>query len=91
MALKKRDEDSVFSLRLPAKDAERLAREARSRGTTISTMARQAIASGLTSMAGASLSYGAPSGGTLSISMVGVDLPETSTGGALVAESHLRK
>ncbi len=81
-----RNDDSVFSLRLPARDAERLAYEARVRGITISAMARQAISAGLTSMARASLSYGTPSGAPLSISMIGINVPKTTTAGGLMLQ-----
>jgi hypothetical protein len=89
----KKDNETVFSLRLPTEDAERLQREARSRGVTIARVAREALAAGLHPAAPASLSYGIPDplpGTTLSISMIGVDLPRTTTSGGLAAESTPR-
>jgi len=88
--MRKKDADSVLSLRLPTKDAERLQNEAKSRGTTISKLAREAIASGLRPAPVAPLSYGIASQRpdvTLSVSMFGVGLPEARTGGALTMES----
>lgn len=81
--MRKQHDDFVLSLRLPAQDAERLTHAARARGITISAMARLAIMRGLTSTAGTWLSYGAPSGAPLSLSLVGNSLPATRTVGGL--------
>jgi hypothetical protein len=85
----KKDDETVFSLRLPTRDAEKLQRAARSRGITISAMAREALAAGLQPPAAGSLSYGIPNqqpGVTLSVSIFGFSTPETRTGGGLTAE-----
>lgn len=84
--MRKIDDDSVFSLRLPRRDAERLQHAARARGVTISRMAREAIAVGLQAANGGGLSYGITSNAPLSISMVGFGLPATTTSGGLAAE-----
>jgi hypothetical protein len=87
--MRKKDADAVLSLRVPAEDAERLQHEAKSRGTTISKLARQALASGLRPAPVAPLSYGIADqrpGVTLSVSVFGASVPEARTSGGLSAE-----
>lgn len=87
--MRKKDADSVLSLRLPMKEAELLQNEAKSRGTTISRLARQAIASGLRPMPSAPMSYGLASQRpdvTLSVSMFGASVPEARTTGGFTVE-----
>ena len=85
--MRKQDGDAVLSLRLPADEAERLTREAEARGTTVSRVARQALAAGLRPLPAAPLSYGLvgqPSDMTLSVSTYGPSMPEARTTGGLV-------
>lgn len=87
--MRKKDADAVLSLRISAEYAELLRREAKSRGTTISRLARQALVSGLRPASGAPLSYGLAGqrpGVTLSISMYGSVMAEARTAGGLTAE-----
>lgn len=84
--MRKKDADSVLSLRLPANEAARLQREARSRGMTVSRLAREALARGLAEASRNSLSYGVASGAPLSIVTAGIGLPETRTVGVLALE-----
>lgn len=78
-------DDVVFSLRLPRHDTERLRREARARGVTISEMARRAIAAGLASPRAVQVSWGSPSGAPLTVLMFGVSRPPDLTIATTVA------
>jgi predicted transcriptional regulator len=87
--MRQKGDETVFSLRLPTRDAERLQRAARSCGVTVSRMAREALARGLQPPNAAPLSYGIPDqqpGVTLSISILGISTSETRTGGGLKVE-----
>lgn len=79
----------VLSLRFPARDAERLRQEADARGTTISWLARKALAASLHPLALPPLSYGIadpPPGVSLSVSRSGVIAAEAQTLGCLSVE-----
>lgn len=87
--MKEQDNEAVFSLRLPARLAERLKTQARLRSITISRMAREAIAAGLAARSRAGVTYGCSSVATLSIVLVGIGLPETWTTGGLALKIDL--
>lgn len=87
--MRKKDADSILSLRLPAGEAERLQDAAKARGTTISRVARQAIAAGLRPRSGAPLSYGIANQRedvTLSVSIRCAVKAEARTVGGLMVE-----
>ena len=87
--MRRKDADAILSLRLPAEGAERLQQEAKSRGTTVSRLARQALTSGLRPALSAPLSYGIADQRpdvTLSVSMFGTTAAEARTSGGLTVE-----